>query len=407
MRVGLDLLYLVPGQTGGRETYARELVPAMLRHDPALELVAFVNRDAGPHLAAELGSRVRAVTLPVSARSRAQWALGELALVSVAASRARVDVLHSMANFAPPFGRFRRVVTIHDLQYRAIPELLSPANRLATSALVSLAARRASRIVAVSSAGADEIAAGLRIARARVDVVPNGVRLPPAAAAPVAATPTPAATPTTAAGAGLAPSPSSAPSLPSPSDNLLARLRPDARPLALAVATNLPHKNLPALIDALALIAPTERPLLAIAGHGTDDGRLQAQATAAGVGADVRLLGHCSTAELDSLYTLAACLVLPTLHEGFGLPVIEAMARSLPVACSDIPALREVGGAAALYFDPRSPSQIAAAISELIADTGLAGRLRELGRAQAGRFSWSAAAAGTLACYRRALESPQ
>ena len=60
-----------------------------------------------------------------------------------------MDVLHSMANFAPPWGRFRRVVTIHDLQYRAVPELLSPANRLATSALVSLAARRAQRIIAV------------------------------------------------------------------------------------------------------------------------------------------------------------------------------------------------------------------------------------------------------------------
>jgi glycosyltransferase involved in cell wall biosynthesis len=377
MRIGLDLLYLVPGQTGGRETYARELVPAMLRHDPTLELVAFVNRDSGPRLAAELGPRVRAVTLPLTARSRAQWALGELLLVSAAASRARIDVLHSLANFAPPWGPFRRVVTIPDLQYLAVPELLSPANRLATSLLVSLAARRSHRIIAVSSAGADEIVSGLRIARARVDVVPNGVRLPPAGAAPVATT---------------------------LSDELLARLQPDGRPLALAVATNLPHKNLAALIDALALIEPAQRPLLAIAGHGTDDGRLHTQAIAASVSEDVRLLGHCSTAELDALYTLSACLVLPTLHEGFGLPVLEAMARSLPVACSDIPALREVGSSAALYFDPRSPAQIAAAITELIADSGLAGRLRELGRVQAARFSWEAAAAGTLACYRRALE---
>jgi glycosyltransferase involved in cell wall biosynthesis len=382
MRVGLDLLYLVPGQTGGRETYARELIPALADLAPELELVAFVNRDAGPRLAAELGPNVRAVTLPVSARSRAQWALGELSLVSLAARRARVDVLHSLANFAPPWGGFRRVVTIHDLQYRVVPELLTPANRLATSALVSLAAHRAQRIIAVSSAGADEIVSGLRIARARVDVVPNGVRLPPSSSP-------------------LSPSPSSPPS---PTDDLLARLRPDGRPLALAVATHLPHKNLPALLDALALIAPAERPLLAIAGHDTDDGRLQAQATAAGIGEDVRLLGHCSTDELDALYELAACLVLPTLHEGFGLPVIEAMARSLPVACSDIPALREVGSSAALYFDPRSPSQIAAAIAELISDTGLAGRLRELGRVQAAGFSWAAAAAGTLACYRRALE---
>ena len=126
MRVGLDLVYLVPGETGGRETYVRELVPAMLAQDPSLEFVAFAGRDAGPELAADLGERVRMVTLPVSARSRPLWAIGELALVPVAARHARVELVHAPANFAPPWGRFRRVVTIHDLQYRALPGLLSP-----------------------------------------------------------------------------------------------------------------------------------------------------------------------------------------------------------------------------------------------------------------------------------------
>ncbi len=140
-----------------------------------------------------------------------------------------------------------------------------------------------------------------------------------------------------------------------------------------------------------------------IAGHATDDGALAARARDAGVAADVRLLGARSTEELDSLYALADCLVLPTLHEGFGLPVLEAMARSLPVACSDIPALREVAGPAALYFDPRVPAEIAARIGELTADATLAGRLRELGLARAGAFSWTAAAEGTLASYWRAL----
>jgi glycosyltransferase involved in cell wall biosynthesis len=370
MRVGLDLLYLIPGETGGREVYARELVPALLERSPELELVAFVNRDAGMRLAAELGDRVRGVVVPVSARSRPQWALGELALVSLAARRARVEVLHSMANFAPAWGRFRRVVTIHDLQYLAVPELLSWPMRAGTSALVSLAARRADRIIAVSAAGREEIVAGLGVARERIDVVPNGVRPAPA----------------TLSTAGVR-----------------ERLRLGRRPVAFAVATNLAHKNLPVLIQALALIAPKDRPTLVIAGHGTDDGGLQTQAAAAGVGADVRLLGSCSTDELDSLYALADCFVLPTLHEGFGLPVLEAMARSLPVACSDIPALREVAGPAAVYFDPRAPAQIAAGITQLITDAERAQRLRELGHARAAGFSWSAAADATLASYRVAL----
>ncbi len=370
MRVGLDLLYLVPGETGGRETYARELVPALLERSPELELVAFVNRDAGPRLAGELGGGVRAVVIPLSARSRPQWALGELALLSPAASRAGVQLLHSMANFAPAWGRFRRVVTIHDLHYRAVPDLLSWPMRTGTSALVSLAARRADRIIAVSASGAQEIVAGLGVERERIDVIPNGVRPPPA-------------------------SPSTA--------GVREQLGLGQRPLALAVASNLPHKNLPGLIDALALIDPATRPMLVIAGHGTDDGTLRPRALAAGVDGDVRLLGARSTNELESLYALADCLVLPTLHEGFGLPVLEAMARSLPVACSDISALREVAGEAALYFDPRSPAQIASRIAELLGDAGLAGRLRELGRARAAGFSWAAAAAATLASYRAAL----
>jgi glycosyltransferase involved in cell wall biosynthesis len=370
MRVGLDLLYLVPGETGGRETYARELVPALLECSSDLELVAFVNRDAGPRLARELGEGVRAVVVPVSARSRPQWALGELALVSVAASRARVELLHSMANFAPAWGGFRRVVTIHDLQYRVLPELLSPSARAATAALVSLAARRADRIIAVSVAGREEIVDGLGVERERIDVVPNGVRPPPR---------------------------------PPDTGAVRERLQVGQRPVALAVATNLPHKNLPMLLQALALIADDRRPLLVIAGHGTDADALRTRAVDAGVTADVRLVGPCSAQELESLYAIADCLVLASLHEGFGLPVLEAMARSLPVLCSDILALREVAGEAALYFDPHVPAQIAARISELIEDSELAGRLVELGRSRASSFSWAAAAEETLASYSRAL----
>jgi glycosyltransferase involved in cell wall biosynthesis len=370
MRVGLDLLYLVPGETGGRETYARELVPALQR-SPDLELVAFVNRDAGAELARELGDGVRAVVVPVSARSRAQWALGELALVSLAARRARVDVLHSMANFAPASGHFCRVVTIHDLQYQAVPDQLSLPMRMLTGALMSLAARGAQRIIAVSDAGAQEIVDGLGVGRERIDVIPNGVRPP-----------------------GSSPSTTA----------VRERHRLGGRAVALTVATNLPHKNLAVLVQALALSDPAERPLLVLAGYGTDDGALRERALAAGVADDVRLLGSCTTKELDALYAVAGCLVLPTLHEGFGLPVLEAMARSLPVACSDIAALREVAGAAALYFDPHQPGQIAALIAKLLADRELAERLAKLGLARAAGFSWAAAAEGTLASYRRALE---
>ncbi|MGH2865640.1 MAG: glycosyltransferase, partial [Solirubrobacteraceae bacterium] len=213
MRVGLDLLYLVPHETGGRESYARELVPAMLERDPELELVAFVNRDGGAQLAAELGERVSAIVVPISARDRARWAIGELALVSLAARRARVQLVHSMANFGPPWGRFRRVLTIHDLQYQATPELTSWPARSATHVLLALAARTAHRVIAVSAAGRDELVSGLRLSHERIDVIPNGVR-------PV---------PESACTAGVRERHAVGPE----------------RTIVLSVATNIPHKNLP------------------------------------------------------------------------------------------------------------------------------------------------------------------
>jgi glycosyltransferase involved in cell wall biosynthesis len=93
---------------------------------------------------------------------------------------------------------------------------------------------------------------------------------------------------------------------------------------------------------------------------------------------------------------------MPSLHEGFGLPVLEAMARRVPVACSNIAALNEVGGDAVLYFDPRDPGEIARRVLQLLDDPQLAERLRALGHAHAQQYSWTESARGTLASYRRA-----
>ena len=112
----------------------------------------------------------------------------------------------------------------------------------------------------------------------------------------------------------------------------------------LAVATDLPHKNLATLVDGVASLPPAERPLLAFAGRGTDAGRLAALAAELGAAQDVRLLGGVGATELEDLYAAADAFATATRSEGFGLAVLEAMARGVPVACSDLPVLREVGG---------------------------------------------------------------
>lgn len=375
MRVGLNLVFLVPGETGGRETYARELVRGLLAERPDLELTAFVNREA-----AEAGwsDLVSTVTLPVRARRRAQWALGEQLALPRAARRARVEVLHSLANTAPGWGPYRRVVTIHDLLYRRFPQYHSRAMRVGTSVLVELAARRSDRVITVSEASRGELVELLHVPEGKIDVVPNGIG---------------ASAPARAAG---------------DASEVRARLGAGERPLVLAVATRLRHKNLGALVEALALIDGGRRPLLVLAGHPTEvDAELRARIADLGLGAYVQLLGAAAPDELEALYAAADLVAQPSLYEGFGLPVLEAMARGVPVACSDIPPLREVAGDAARYFDPRRPDTIAATIAELLADAELRRGLAEAGRARATRFSWRRAARETAASYERALAAPR
>jgi glycosyltransferase involved in cell wall biosynthesis len=238
--------------------------------------------------------------------------------------------------------------------------------------LVPLAAHRSQRVITDSAATADDVNEYLHIPRSRLDVVPLGVGLS-RRAAPLA------------------------------ESELRCRLQASERSILLTVSAKLAHKNLARLIGALALIAAPERPLLVLPGSPTPhEAELRARAAELGVQDDVRFPGWVSVEELESLYAAAAAFVFPTLAEGFGLPVLEAMARSVPVACSDIPVLREVAGENALFFDPRSEEAIAGAINGLLGDAALGERLRAGGPGRAAHFSWRRAAEETLGSYARA-----
>jgi glycosyltransferase involved in cell wall biosynthesis len=368
MRVGLNLTFLTPGTMGGLEVYARQLAEALAARGD-IELTLFLARPAAAEPAwRELG---RTVVLGLDPGRRVDWVRADQLAVPRAAARHRVELLHSLASTAPSLGRFRRVVTVHDLNYLVHPDTHFGLNSLGMRLLVPAAVRRSHRVIVPSDATRRDLIERLGADGGTIDVVPEGVGQPPR-----------------------------------PDARLPAELadRLGGRPFVLSVSAKRPHKNLMRLISALALIDPERRPRLVLPGYATPhEAELRSHAERIGVAGDVVFLGWVSADDLEGLYAEAALFAFPSLYEGFGLPVLEAMARGVPVATSGRASLAEVAGNAALLFDPEDERDIARAIEGVLGDPALAERLRERGRAQAARFSWAAAAERTVASYRRAL----
>jgi glycosyltransferase involved in cell wall biosynthesis len=373
-RVGLNLIFLVPGETGGMEVVARELIPALLAQAPAgMRFTAFINREAAAAGGGPWGELLEAVTVPVSARNRVQWVLGEQTLLPLLAARAGVELMHSLASTAPLWGRFRRVVTVHDLIYARFPDAHQGLRDKGMKMLVPRAALRSDRVLVDSTSTREDLIELVGVRPERVDVVPLGLgtvqREPPLGEREVRA-----------------------------------RFQLGERPVLLSLSAKRPHKNLLALIDALALIPAEERPVLVLPGYPTaHEAQLRARAAELAVEDSVRLAGWVSPTELEGLWAIATAFVFPSLYEGFGLPVLEAMARRVPVACSNSSSLPEVAGEAALLFDPRQERDIADAMRRLLGDEQLRERLRGLGAARAQRFTWEQTARLTLDSYARAL----
>ena len=372
MHVGLNLVYLVPREMSGLETYARELIPALLRERPEMRITAFVNREASAARHGPWNELVATVTVPVWGRRRSAWVRGEQQVLPALAKSAGVDLVHSLASTAPAWGSFKRVVTIHDLIYRIHPEAHGW-RALAMRVLVPLAARRSHRIIVPSESTRRDLVRLLKVPPAKIDVVPNGGGRP-------------------RSGSWIS------------EEELRRRHRLGDRPVALTVSLKRPHKNLVRLLEALASIPAERRPTLVLAGHATAyEGELRVRAAALGVSEETRFLGWVPEDELEGLYRSSTCFVFPSLYEGFGLPVVEAMARGVPVACSDRGALAEVVDGAAVTFDPEQPRAIAAAIERLVADAAIRARLSRAGRANAARFTWEETAKRTLQSYDAAL----
>jgi glycosyltransferase involved in cell wall biosynthesis len=317
------------------------------------------------------GGSVELLTPPLVGR-RGLKAAVELTALGWLAGR-HVDLLHSVAMTAPLRTRAVNVVTLADVTWIVAPD---PGERWTARlwrVVVPPVARRADRVIVLSHAGGRHVTEYLHVPADRIDVV------------------------ALAAGASDL-VPATAPA------ELRSRFGLGDGPVILTVSAKKVHKNLDRLIRAMVPVAGRwPDAMLVMPGNPTAHEReLRELAHDLGIAANVVFPEYVDAADLEGLYALASCFVFASINEGFGIPILEAMRRGVPVACSAASALPEVAGDAARYFDPYDARDIGEALTELLADRDLAASLGERGRRHQAAFTWEATARGTLESYARA-----
>lgn len=360
MRLGIDAGRALHGR-GGVATYTRELVLS-LAASPRVEEIVLFDLDRGctrrDEFERELGSLPAEVVTAPAIRSELEG----------------LNLFHAPGFAMPPFGAPRHVFTLHDLTVLSHPHCHTLDNRVRTLASVSEALARGATVLAVSNATKEETIRLLALPTASVEVVPPvlnpiyrvaGDRQKDAEAA--------------------------------------ARLGV-REPYVLAVASLEPRKNFGRLLDAWNSLGRTTgaHQLVVVASEGWRQGRVRRRLERMTSDGSVVKVGHVPDNVLASLYRRARLFVFPSLAEGFGLPVAEAMACGVPVVTSALSSMPEVVGDGALMVDPEQSDDIAAAIERLLGDRSLRGVLRDRGLERARAFSREALVPRLFEVYRRA-----
>ncbi|MDQ2741296.1 MAG: glycosyltransferase family 4 protein [Chloroflexota bacterium] len=369
MRIGLCAYLLHAGsdyRAAGVSTYARQLIEHLPRNAPQHEYLAFVGRDAPP-------LPVRSVVAPAPtwrAATRIGW---EQAALPLLAARERVDVLHGTVNVVPLLARQPSVVTVHDLAFVRHPERFAIAKRGYLRAAVSASTRRAAHLIAVSENTKRDLVELWNVPEEKISVVYSGVdrRYRPAA----------------------------------PSESMKFRNeRFEGRPIILHVGTLEPRKNVDMLVRAF---AGARRELglphiLALVGApGWRYQSLFDLVRDLGLQGAVHFAGYVPPDELPDWYNASDFFAYPSVYEGFGFPVAEAMACGVPTITTNSSALVEVAGDACVTVEPGSEEALRGAIVRLAEDGKLRVQLRERGLRRAATFSWDETARMTAQVYDR------
>lgn len=373
--IGINAVFLRP-KMGGMTAYVRYLIPELIALRPDWRFTLFVNGEGCDYLAAEPWSQtVTFATYPLLG-ARYLTALSETTLLTHLANKRRIDLLHSLAMTGPLVLKAPHIVTVPDLIWLHEHGSTGRATNLIWRTLVPLVARRADRVITISDASRRDIADNFKVRTEMIDV--------------------------TLLGPGEAPAAD-----PTPEGELRNHYHLGNGPIVFTTAARRAYKNPMRLLQAMEPVSKRfPDVMLVIPGTSSEyEQALKETAARLGITANVSFPSFLSTQDLEAFYRCANCFVYPSLREGFGLPVLEAMRRDVPVACSNISSLPEVAGDAARYFDPYSSSDIASAVLELLADPHLRARLITAGRTQSERFTWRKTAEATIASYERAWTS--
>lgn len=370
MRVALNLLYVTPGLAGGR-VYAEGLLRGLAATDEDNEYLIYTRHGVAiPPLPA---SRFRQEVTPVPATGDVRRTLWEYGRLPGVARHQGCRLLHGLGSLSPPARGGAFVLTIHDVIYRQFPQSLPLGPRLFMRLVHPYVARRADRVIVPSRHSASEVINLLGVQEERVRVVPYG------------------------AGNELHP-------VTDPAVNEAVLVRHNVRrPYLVSVCRAYAHKNLAGLLRAFARLRASRRDdvqLVLVGDRYRTGDALDRLTNELNLSPAVVFTGFVTNEDLSSLYSSAEAFVFPSLAEGFGLPILEAMSCGVPIVASNASAVPEAVGDAGVTVDTQDAEAFAAALRRVLDDSALRSELSRRGLARAARFTWEESARQTLAVYQ-------
>jgi glycosyltransferase involved in cell wall biosynthesis len=364
--IGLDATYTVEPEPSGIAVYSRRLIEALAgletphRFLLCYRLSRFARRREFLRPAPKAGSRGSHFSVRIFQEPLTFWLPWQ------------AELFHSLAQRPPAFRFKKEIVTVFDIFPITGHEYSTADFRRKFSALLLEAVHRATRVITASRYTAGQLLAHTPVSQSKLRVIPLGVD-PPSLTL-------------------------------SPGERLLARERlvGEGNEMILSVGVLQTRKNVLNALRALETL-PQRYRLILVGGDGYGSEIIHDYIRRQGLGSRVQVRGYVTFEELRSLYQSASVLLFPSWEEGFGLPVLEAMANGLPVVASQTSSLPEVGGEAALYVDPHDPRDIAEKVLRAVEDSELRGKMIQQGLSRAREFSWQRVAEATLKVYDEAL----